>query len=149
MPRFALIVLFLFLRYQITTAQTGYKEADTVKYTKNVIVTNSINFKTTAYYQGNSIRKIIREFIGSGFSSTTIYYINNGQLAEAVYVSLRQPKVYFEEHNYFVNNKMTKWENTDNKIGDSASDVFSDKEKLVLKFFEDDFKEAKSKKVTK
>lgn len=146
MPRFSFIVLCLFLRYQITTAQTGYKETDTVKYTKNVIVTNSINFKTVAYYQGNSIRKIIREFIGSGFSSTTIYYINNGQLTEAVYVSLRNPKQYFEEHSYFVNNKMTKWENTDDKIVDSTLTVYSDKEKLVLKFFEDDLKEAKNKK---
>ncbi len=146
MPRFFFIVLFLFLRYQIFTAQTGYKETDTVKYTKNVIVTNSINFKTVAYYQGNSIRKIIREFIGNGFSSTTIYYIKDGLLTQAVYVSLRQPKVYFEEHNYFVNNKMTRWENTDEKIADSTSTVFSDKEKLVLKFFEDDLKEAKSRK---
>lgn len=145
MLRIVLIALFLSLRYQITTAQTGYKETDTLKYSKTKVVINSINFKTVAYYKGNSIRKITREFIGSGFSSTTIYYIKNDSLTESVYVSLRTPKVYFEEHTYFVNNKMIKWENTNDKIIDPSLPVFSDKEKLVLKFFEDDLKEAKTK----
>ena len=146
MRNFCLIVLFFSLLSHKTPAQTGYKEIDTVKYTKTVTVTNSINFKTFAYYQGNEIRKILREFIGAGFSSTTIYYISNGLLNEAVYVSLRQPKAYFEEHNYFVNDKMVKWENTDDKIVDSTLAVYSDKEKLILKFFADDLKEAKTKK---
>lgn len=149
MPRFVLIVLFFLLRYQATTAQTGYKEVDTVSYTKSVTVTNSVNFKTFAYYKGNEIRKIKREFIGNGFSSTTIYYILNDSLKEAVYVSLRSPKNYFEEHNYFVNNKMVKWENTTDKNVDSTLTVFSDKEKLTLKFFADDLKEAKTKKTAK
>lgn len=144
-----MIVLVFILRYQITTAQTGYKETDTVKYTRNVVITNSINFKTVAYYQANSIRKIIREFIGNGFSSSTIYYIQNDLLLESVYVSLRQGNEYFEEHTYFLSNKMTKWENSTDKIVDSTLVVYSDKEKLVLKFFEDDLKEAKSKKRTK
>lgn len=148
MRNFCLIVLFILLS-NTTPAQTGYKDKDTVKYTKTVIVTNSINFKTLAYYKGDEIRKITREFIGSGFSSTTIYYISNGLLTESVYVALRQPKGYFEEHNYFVNNKMVKWENTDDQIIDSTLSVFSDKEKLTLKFFEDDLKEAKTKKAVR
>lgn len=148
MRNFCLIVLFILLSH-ITPAQTGYKEKDTVKYTKTVTVTNSINFKTFAYYKGDEIRKITREFIGSGFSSTTIYYISNGLLTESVYVAVRQPKGYFEEHNYFVNNKMMKWENTDDQIIDSTHAAFPDKEKLILKFFADDLKEAKTKKAVR
>ncbi len=146
MRNFGLIVLVFILLSQTTAAQTGYKENDTTKYTKTVTVTNSINFKTYAYYVGNDIRKISREFIGAGFSSTTIYYISNGLLTESVYVSLRDKKNYFEEHNYFVNNKMVKWENTDDKIIDSTQAAYPDKEKLILKFFEDDLKDAKKKK---
>jgi hypothetical protein len=146
MPRFCLIVLVLLLRFQISFAQTGYKDVDTVKYTHSSVITNSPNFKTVVYYKNNAIGKITREFIGNGFSSTTIYLIKEDQLTKMTYVSLRSPKIYFEEHAYFENKKMLKWENTTDKIVDSARTVFSDKEKLVLKFFEDDLKEAKTKK---
>lgn len=149
MPHFYLIVLALLLHSQIAFAQTGYKDLDTVKYTKNSIITNSPNFKTVVYYKGNAIGKITREFIGSGFSSTTIYLIKEDQLKEMTYISLRTPKMYFEEHAYFENKKMMKWENTIDKIVDSSRAAFSDKEKLVLKFFEDDLKEAKTKKALK
>lgn len=149
MPHFCLIVFVLLLQSQIVFAQTGYKDPDTVKYTSSKIITASINFKTIVYYKDNSIRKITREFIGSGFNSTTIYYIKDDQLKESVYVSVRTPDVYFEEHAYFNAQKMIRWENTTDKVVDSTQAAFPDKEKLVLKFFGDDLKEAKSKKAVK
>ncbi len=149
MSRICLIVLLFLLRSQITIAQTGYKEIDTVKYTKSDIITNVNGFKTVVYYKGSSIRKITREFIGSSFSSTTIYYIINDKLTHNTYASLRQPNAYFEEHMYFSNGKMIKWENTKDKEVSSALQVFSNKESLVLKFFEDDLKEAKTKKAVR
>ena len=146
MPQFALIVLVLLLRLQVTLAQTGYKEVDSVKYTKSEIITNVNGFKTVVYYKDNSIRKITREFMGSSFSSTTIYYIKNDELIHNIFVSLRKPSDYFEEHMYFANKKMTKWYNTKNKDVDWDQDAFSIKEKLALNFFEVDLKEAKTKK---
>lgn len=149
MPRLAIIVLFLLLRYQTTSAQTGYKEVDTVKYTKSTIITNANGFKTIVFYKESSIRKIIREFIGASFSSTTIYYIVNDMLIHNAYASLRKPSVYFEEHMYFTNGKMTKWENTKDKEVNPSQEAYSEKEKLALKFFEDDLKEAKTKKAAR
>lgn len=149
MPHFCIIILVFLLQSQITFAQTGYKDPDTVKYTSNKIVTANINFKTIVYYKNNSIRKIMREFTGSGFNSTTIYYIKDDQLKESVYVSVRSHNDYFEEHAYFDNQKMIRWENTTDKVVDSTQAAFPDKEKLVLKFFYDDLKEAKSKKAIK
>lgn len=146
MPRFCFIVLFLFLRLQITLAQTGYKEVDTVKYSKSEIITNVNGFKTVVFYKDNSIRKITREFIGTSFSSTTIYYIVNDELIHNVFVSKRGPYDYFEEHMYFANKKMTKWYNTKNKDVNWDQQAYSDKEKLALNFYEVDLKEAKTKK---
>lgn len=149
MPHFCLIVLVLLLRSQIAFAQTGYKDVDTVKYTKNDVITNANGFKTIVFYKENVIRKITREFIGSGFSSITIYYIQNDQLLHNAYASMRKPYVYTEEHMYFSNGKMTKWIDTKNKDVDPSLEIFTEKEKLALKFFEDDMREAKSKKTIK
>jgi hypothetical protein len=147
MPRFALIVLLFLLRYQITTAQTGYKETDSIKYTRSDVITNHDGFKTTVYYKDNSIRKIIREFTDGRFSDVTIYYIQNDRLIQNVYVSLRSPKIYFEEHMYFnEKGKMYKWTNTRDNEVNPFHEAFEDKEKLVNKFFTDDLKEAKSKR---
>ncbi len=130
----------------MTFAQTGYKEADTVKYTKSEIITNINGFKTVVFYKNNAIRKITREFIGTSFSSTTIYYIVNDQLLHNVYASKRSPNVYFEEHMYFADKKMTKWYNTTNKDVKWDQEAYSIKEKLALNYFEVDLKEAKTKK---
>ena len=146
MPRFALIVLFLFLRYQITTAQTGYHDFDATKYSKIDLVSNASGFKTKVYYKNDTICKIAREFAGSSFSSTTIWYIKDGKLTHGIFVSLRDKKKYFEEHTYFLNNKMIRWINSVDKELDPALKVFGDKEKLALKFFEDDLNEVRSKK---
>ncbi len=149
MPRFVLIVLFLFLRSQIAFAQTGYKEVDPVKYTKSEIITNVNGFKTVVFYKNDSIRKITREFIGGSFSSTTIYYLINDKLVHNVYVSLRKPNEYYEEHMYFNNGTMYKWENTRDKEVNPFKQVFEEKEKLALNFFEVDLKEAKTKKAVR
>ena len=149
MSRIYLIVLFFLLRSQITTAQTGYKEVDTLKYTKSEIITNINGFKTVVYYRGSSIRKITREFIGSSFSSTTIYYILNDKLIHNIYASLRSPNVYYEEHMYFNNGEMYKWENSKDKEINPFKDAFLEKEKLALNFFEVDLKEAKTKKAVR
>lgn len=149
MPRFSVIALFLLLRYQTSTAQTGYKETDTLKYTISEIITNVNGFKTTVFYKGNDIRKITREFTGSSFSSTTIYYITNDQLIHNVFVSKRGANDYFEEHMYFANGKMTKWYNTKNKDVKWDQEAFDVKEKLALHYFEVDLKEAKTKKAMK
>ena len=144
------IFVFIFLLgSQIAFAQTGYKDPDTVKYNKRSVITNSTNFKTVIHYTNNAIGKITRDFNGSGFSSTTIYLINEDQLTEMTYVSLRSPNVYFEEHAYFENKKMIRWENTNDKVVDSTRTEFRDKEKLILKFFGDDLREAKNKKPVK
>lgn len=145
MPHFFLIVLFFLLRSQIALAQTGYKEVDTLKYTKSEIITNINGFKTVVFYKNDSVRKITREFIGTSFSSTTIYYIVNDALVHNVFVSKR-PNDYFEEHMYFADKKMTKWYNTKNKDVNWDQEAYSVKEKLALNFFEVDLKEAKTKK---
>ena len=146
MLRPALIILFILLWPLVNPAQTGYKETDSVKYTKSEIITNVNGFKTVTYYKGNNIRKIIREFTGTGFSSTTIYYIINDKLVHNVFVSLRSPNVYYEEHMYFNNGEMYKWVNSKDKEVNPFKDVFLEKEKLALNFFEVDLKEAKTKK---
>jgi hypothetical protein len=146
MLRYCLIALVFLLRYQISTAQTGYKEVDSVKYSKSEIITNVNGFKTVVFYKDNSIRKITREFIGTSFSSTTIYYLINDKLVHNVFVSLRKPSEYYEEHMYFNNGTMYKWENNRDKEVNPFKQVFEEKEKLVMKFFEDDLKEARTKK---
>lgn len=146
MPRYFFIALIFLLRYQVTTAQTGYKETDTLKYDKSEIITNKDGFKTVVYYKDNSIGKIIREFTNGKFSSVTIYYLKADQLIHNIYASIRVPQQYFEEHMYFENGKMTKWTNTKDKEVNPEETAFTDKEKLVLKFFADDLKEAKTKK---
>jgi hypothetical protein len=148
MPRFVLIVLFFLLRSQASTAQTGYKETDSLKYDKSQLITNHNGFKTTVYYKDNSIRKIIREFTDGRFSNITIYHVKNDQLTYNIYASLRVPQKYFEEHMYFNDNgKMYKWTNTRDKEVNPFTDEFETKEKLVLKFFNDDLKDAKKKSI--
>jgi hypothetical protein len=150
MRNFGLIVLALFLLSQTTPAQTGYKEIDSLKYDKSELITDHDGFKTFVYYKDNSIRKIIREFTNGKFSDITIYYIKDGQLIRNVYASLRVPQKYFEEHMYFnTNGKMYKWINTRDKEVNPFETAFEDKEKLVLKFFNDDLKEAKNKKAVR
>ncbi|MBK7667846.1 MAG: hypothetical protein IPJ32_11210 [Sphingobacteriaceae bacterium] len=134
MPRFCFIVLFIFLRLQITLAQTGYKEVDPVKYTKSEIITNVNGFKTVVFYKNDSIRKIKREFVGGSFSSTTIYYLINDKLVHNVFVSLRKPSEYYEEHMYFNNGTMYKWENTRDKEVNPFKQVFEEKKNLLLTF---------------
>ena len=116
---------------------------------KSEIITNINGFKTVVYYRGSSIRKITREFIGSSFSSTTIYYILNDKLIHNIYASLRSPNVYYEEHMYFNNGEMYKWENSKDKEINPFKDAFLEKEKLALNFFEVDLKEAKTKKAVR
>lgn len=145
MFRFRLI-LFLHIAFiRVITAQTGYHDFDATKYSKIDLVNNASGFKTKVYYKNDTICKIAREFIGSSFSSTTIWYIKDGKLTHGIFVSLRDKKKYFEEHTYFLNGKMIRWINSVDKELDPALKVFSDKEKLALKFFEGDLAEAKAK----
>lgn len=145
MRNFCLIVLVFFLLSHSVPAQTGYKETDSLQYDRSEIITNHDGFKTVVYYTENSIRKVIREFTSGKFSDITIYYLKNDRLTNAVYASLREPQKYYEEHMYFENGKMYKWTNTRDKEVNPFVEAFEDKEKLVLKFFNDDLKEAKTK----
>ena len=143
MSRICLIVLFLLLQSTLSTAQTGYKDIDAEKYSRSALINIDSDTKTSVYYKDTSICKIRREFIGGTFSSTTIYYLKNGKLAESVYVSLRKPNVYFEEHLYFSNGKLVKWITSDKKKGVPGSKAFTDKENLALHFFETELNEVK------
>lgn len=144
MSRFCFFVLISFLP-QIIFAQSGYKEKDTSKYSKTEILTINADTKTKVYYKNAEICKIQRDFIGSTFSSTTIYYIKDGQLSHSVYASLRKPNTYYEEHLYFENGKLIKWVNSDKKKGVPGSNVFIVKEKLTFKFFEEELIEVRSR----
>lgn len=147
MQQLVLILLLVLLQHQRGTAQTGYKEIDSLKYDRSEVVTKHDGFKTTVYYKDNSIRKVIREFTDGRFSDIMIYYLMNDQLVQNVYASLRVPQNYFEEHMYFnEKGKMYKWTNTRDKEVNPFFDEFETKEKLVLKFFHDDLKEVKTKK---
>ena len=146
MFRFSFIFLLHIALKGVISAQTGYHDFDATKYTKIDLVSNASGFKTKVYYKNDTICKIAREFAGSSFSSTTIWYIKDGKLTHGIFVSLRDKKKYFEEHTYFLNGKMIRWINSVDKELDPALKVFGDKEKLALKFFEDDLAEVRSKK---
>lgn len=138
-------ILILFSLFSNTKAQTGYKEIDSAKYSKTDILNIDVNTKTQVFYKDSEIRKIRRDFTGSSFSSTTIYYIKDGKLSQAVYASFRKPNVYFDEHLYFTNGKLVKWLTSDKKKGVPGSAAFIDKEKLALHFFEVELNEIKAK----
>ena len=139
-------ILILFAVLSSAKAQTGYKEIDSVKYSKTEILnTVAADTKTQVYLKDGEIRKIRRDFTGSSFSSTTIYYIKDGKLSQAVFVSLRKPNMYFDEHLYYANGKLVNWLTSDNKKGVPGTIAFTDKEKLSLHFFEVEFNEIKTK----
>ncbi len=145
MLRSHFIFLFYIALSGVVTAQTGYKDTDTEKYTKINIFKKTADTQTKIFYKDTAICKIQCEFIGSTFSSTTIYYITNGKLTQSVYVSLRSHHYYYEERLYFTNDKLVKWENSDKLAGVPGSLPFTDKEKLALHFFEVELNEIKNK----
>ena len=145
MPRFYFIFFFYIALAGVIKAQTGYKDVDAEKYTKINTFKNTADTQTKIYYKDTAILKIQCEFIGSTFSSTTIYYIRDRKLSQCVYVSLRN-HYYYEEHLYFTNDKLVKWVNSDKQAGIPGSVPFTNKEKLALHFFEVELNEVKSKK---